>query len=208
MYFLIGAFLGVITGVPIGPVNVAVIDAAYRHSLRRAFGAAVGGCAGDVLFSYLGLVWVGPYIYSNPIVPPILQLVSGVVLVSYGVVTLRAQELETTATTPKKTEGQPTHFLGGFLVGFALICLNPAALVTWVVVVAPILGKITAGQGSVTAIGVGVGSLAWFSFVAILSHKGKNVLGHRMIIVTRIVGGLLIGYGIYLVGKGAWYFIS
>ena len=39
-YFLIGVAIGALTGVPIGPVNVAVIDGAYRHTLRR--GMAVG----------------------------------------------------------------------------------------------------------------------------------------------------------------------
>ena len=35
-YFVIGAVIGALTGVPIGPVNVAVIESAYRHRLKRA----------------------------------------------------------------------------------------------------------------------------------------------------------------------------
>ena len=42
-YFLIGVAIGALTGVPIGPVNVAVIDGAYRHTLRRGMAVGLGG---------------------------------------------------------------------------------------------------------------------------------------------------------------------
>jgi arginine exporter protein ArgO len=201
-YFLIGALLGAITGIPIGPVNVAVIDASYRHSLRRAVGVALGGAVGDTIFAYLGMVWFGPFINARPLVPPILYILSGIALLVYGFVTVRSQEIETGSGKPENSD--PGKFLGGFILGFILIVLNPAALITWVVIVGTYFAEITAGEGTSCAIGVGVGSLMWFNLVAYLSNKGKNVLGHKMLWVTRGVGILLIGYGLYSVGKGAW----
>jgi len=202
-YFLIGALLGAITGVPIGPVNVAVIDASYRHSLRRALGVAVGGACGDGLFAYLGVVWFGPFINNHPIVPPILYALSGIALLSYGFVTVRAQELETSASG-QSASANPGTLLGGFALGFILIVLNPSALITWVVVVGTYFSDISTLEGTTCAIGVACGSLGWFTMVAHLSHKGKNVLGHKMMWVTRTVGVLLILYGTYSMGRGAW----
>lgn len=202
-YFLIGALLGAVTGIPIGPVNVAVIDGAYRHSLKRAFGVAIGGALGDTVFAYLGAVWVGPYIQSHEIIPPILYLLSGVVLVAYGLITVRAQELETGTGSGEGNQPSGT-FLGGFALGFLLIVLNPAALITWVVIVANYVAGLSMIEGSGFAVGVGCGSLMWFSLVAHLSHRGKNVLGHRMLWITRTVGVLLTGYGLYSIGRGAW----
>jgi threonine/homoserine/homoserine lactone efflux protein len=203
MYFLIGALLGAVTGIPIGPVNVAVIDAAYRHSLRRAVGVALGGAAGDTIFAYLGMVWFGPWVASRPLVPPILYVLSGLALLVYGIVTVRSQEIETSASGKPENQ-EPGKFLGGFTLGFILIVLNPAALITWVVIVGTYFADITGGEGTACAVGVGCGSLLWFNFVAYLSNKGKNVLGHKMLWVTRTVGVLLIGYGLYSTGKGAW----
>lgn len=201
-YFVIGAVLGAVTGIPIGPVNVAVIDAAYRHTLRRAFGVAAGGAAGDTLFAYLGIVWFGPFISERPLVPPILYIFSGIALVIYGFMSMRSQEIETSASGEAVNSTADARFIGGFVLGAVLIVLNPAALLTWVVIVGTYLADFTPGQGLTCAIGVGAGSLLWFSFVAMMSHKGKNVLGHKMLWVTRTVGLLLMGYGLYSMGRG------
>lgn len=50
-YFVIGLAIGILTGVPIGPANLAVIDAAYRHTMRRALGVALGAAFGDALYA-------------------------------------------------------------------------------------------------------------------------------------------------------------
>src|SRR5689334_6997855 len=91
MFFLIGAAAGAITGVPIGPVNVAVIDAAYRHTMRRAIGVGLGGALADGLYSALGVLGVTPVLRTYPSIPPLLYLVSGLVLLGYGFLTARSQ---------------------------------------------------------------------------------------------------------------------
>src|SRR3954454_8083970 len=91
MFLLIGAAAGALTGVPIGPVNVAVIDAAYRHTLRRAIAVGLGGACADGLYSALGILGVTPVLRSYAIVSPILYAVSGIVLMIYGFLTARSQ---------------------------------------------------------------------------------------------------------------------
>ena len=91
MFVLIGIAAGALTGVPIGPVNVAVIDAAYRHTLRRAIAVGLGGAVADGLYSALGLLGVTPVLRTYPSVPPILYSISGIVLMIYGFLTARSQ---------------------------------------------------------------------------------------------------------------------
>ncbi len=90
MFLLIGIAAGALTGVPIGPVNVAVIDASYRHTLRRAIAVGLGGAFADCLYSALGMLGVTPIISSYPSIPPILFAVSGLVLLIYGYRTARS----------------------------------------------------------------------------------------------------------------------
>src|SRR6185436_12225675 len=99
MFLLIGIAAGALTGVPIGPVNVAVIDAAYRHTLRRAIAVGLGGACADGLYSGLGVLGVTPRLKMYPSIPPILYAVSGVVLLIYGFFTARSQPV-----TPAQTE--------------------------------------------------------------------------------------------------------
>ena len=63
----------------------------------------------------------------------------------------------------------------GFRTGLALILpLNPAALVTWVVVVARMIPPASRIEGVFFAVGVFVGSWSWFSLVAYLTQRDEG----------------------------------
>lgn len=209
MFFVIGVLAGALTGVPIGPVNVAVIDAAYRHTLRRAIAVGLGGACGDVLYSGLGVLGVTPVLRSYPSVPPILYTVSGIVLLIYGFVTARSKPAlpaaPSSAGTPALGSSRRESW-SGFTTGLALILLNPAAIVTWVVIMGSIIPDATHFEGLACTCGVLLGSVTWFSLVAYLTHKGKNVLGEKAAWIPRIVGIGLMGYAVYLLAKAVYLF--
>src|SRR5690606_17792672 len=127
---------------------------------------------------------------------------SGVVLIAYGVMTIRAQPLDPAASGPPQ-DGQP-YFWSGFGLGAALILLNPAALITWVVIVGAAPGGGTLAGGWSAAVGICVGSAAWFIFVAYAADHGKRVLGNKAVWVTRIVGVILVGAGVFSLGRTGW----
>jgi arginine exporter protein ArgO len=202
-YFLIGAALGAVTGIPIGPVNVAVIDSAYRHNLRRAIAVALGGAVADLLYALLGIVAIGPLLNRHPGIPPILYAFGGVVLIIYGVLTVRAQPVDPAKNADRPAE-ESRRLWSGFLLGLVLIFLNPGTLITWVVIVGSYLGGVSSLEGLVTAAGIGVGSFAWFALIAYLADHGKRVLGSKAIRITQVVGVGLIGFGVYSIGKAVY----
>ena len=217
--FAIGVAIGALTGVPIGPVNVAVIDAAYRHTLRRAVAVGLGGAIADFAYSTLGIVGMGPYLVAYPILPRILYGASGAVLIGYGAITVRTRPVSavtahaprspTPAGGPAGTAGPPGSVTrgdvwSGLTIGLALILLNPAALVTWVVIVGAHLAGVTTGEGLAASSGIFVGSFAWFVVVAYLTNHGKRVLGDKAVWIPRTVGGLLVAYGVYSIGRAVW----
>jgi putative LysE/RhtB family amino acid efflux pump len=203
-YFLIGAAIGALTGVPIGPVNVAVIDAAYRHTLRRAFAVGIGGALGDGIYAAFGIVGVGPYLDDHPAVLPVLYAISGVVLLVYGILTVRSKPISAAVADVGKAPQPSGEMWTGFWLGFILIVANPAAIVTWVVIVGSFMAGLSLIQGIGATLGVSAGSLAWFAFVAYLSNHGKRLLGNKAVWITRIVGVLLVGYALFSLGRAAY----
>jgi threonine/homoserine/homoserine lactone efflux protein len=214
MFLVFGVLAGALTGVPIGPVNVAVIDAAYRHTMRRAIGVGLGGAIADAVYAGLGIIGVTPVLQKWPSVPPVLYAISGVVLLVYGFLTARSQPVTPAvpeeAISQSQIEIMARRELGqGMKVGAALIVLNPAAMVTWVVIIGQLLPTIDNNwEGLACAIGVFVGSFGWFSLVAYLTHKGKHVLGEKAAWIPRLVGVALMGYALYLLVKAAKLFVA
>jgi len=206
---VIGFAAGAITGVPIGPVNVAVIDAAYRHTFRRAIATAIGGACADGLYSALGVLGVTPVLESYPAMPPILFAVSGVVLLVYGFLTARSQPV-TPAQNPDGEHEPPkkSEMWQGFTVGLLLIVLNPAAIVTWVVIMGSLIPSSTAMEGVFCALGVMLGSFSWFTLVAYLTQKGKHVLGDKAAWIPRVVGVALMLYAVYLLARAVKYVVA
>lgn len=212
MFLLIGVAAGALTGVPIGPVNVAVIDAAYRHTMRRAIAVGLGGAIADGLYAALGVLGVTPILERYPSIPPILYAISGVILLVYGFFTARSQPVapapeggtgsHVTIADPKK------EFKEGFIVGLLLIILNPAAIVTWVVIMGTIIPQATLWGGIACAIGVMIGSFGWFALVAYLTQKGKSVLGEKAAWIPRLVGIALMVYSVYLLFKAVKFFVA
>ena len=201
-FFVLGVLAGALTGVPIGPVNVAVIDAAYRHTIRRAIAIGFGGACGDFLYCALGVLGVTPVVSSYPRLETVLYAVSGLMLLVYGFLTARRGQPmgpAAAADVPAPAAMEPREMWQGFRVGVALIVLNPAAIVTWVVIVSSRIRPDTRLEGLACAVGVFIGSFGWFALVAQLTHKGKHVLGEKAAWIPRVVGILLMVYAVYLI---------
>jgi arginine exporter protein ArgO len=208
VFFLIGFAAGVVTGVPIGPVNVAVIDAAYRHTLRRALAVGMGGAIADALYCALGVAGISPKLQGYPSVPPVMHAISGLVLLVYGFLTVRSQPVNPVQHEAAHIVKSAGETWAGFKIGVTLIVLNPAAMVTWVFVVGKFVPNATTSEGLVTAVGVLVGSFLWFATVAILTMKGKRAFGEKALWLPRLVGIALMVYAVYLLSNAVRYFFA
>ncbi len=207
-FVVFGFMAGVLTGVPIGPVNVAVIDAAYRHTIRRAIGVAIGGAVADGLYACVGLVWVTPLLDRHPAVPPILYAISGIVLMVYGFLTARSAPMQPGAPPepgPPPEDINGREMWSGFSVGLWLIVLNPAAVLTWVVIMGRIIPQATTINAIACTLGIVAGSFGWFALVAHLTLKGKSVLGEKAAWIPRVIGMALMAYAVYLIAQAVKY---
>jgi threonine/homoserine/homoserine lactone efflux protein len=202
MFLVIGVLAGALTGVPIGPVNVAVIDSAYRYTFRRAIAVGLGGACGDLLYSGLGVLGVTPVLRTYRYIETGLYAVSGLVLLVYGFLTARSQPVQPAPSdAAQQHQHQANEMRQGFWLGLALIVMNPAAIVTWVVIALRLPDADSWIEGVAFAVGVFCGSFAWFSFVAYLTQKGKHMLGDKAAWIPRVIGVALMGYAAYLIGK-------
>jgi threonine/homoserine/homoserine lactone efflux protein len=190
-YLVLGAGMGLVAGISPGPVLTMVVLETFRGGWGRGSAVAAGPLLADgpiILIAVLLLASL-PAAFL-----PAVSLVGGVFLLYLGATTLLA------ARRPMPT--QPASRRGGLLKGLLARSLSPNPYLFWFLVGGPLL--VQAGPdrwwfliGYYTTI---VGSnvvlaLALHRWVGRLSQRVYS----RLLLIT---GGLLLVYGLLLVGKG------
>jgi threonine/homoserine/homoserine lactone efflux protein len=199
--FLRGIVLGFVGGIPVGPVNAAVIDTALRKCFRRAFATGLGGAFCDFVYCLVCTLGLGTLFKSVPSLEPMFLGVGGVVLLVFGLKTVRTPKMAPEAYSHPPAPVQGRELVGAFLQGVLLTVMNPAAVVSWVLLASTVLAGVKDLGAVYASGGVFVGTSMWFLFIAWLASKGRVKLGSNAVWVTRAVGGLLVAYGVFLMFK-------
>jgi L-lysine exporter family protein LysE/ArgO len=206
----IGFALGFVAGIPVGPVNAAVIDTAMRKCVRRAIAIGVGGAFMDFVYSQLAVLGLGTVMQAYPWLQNAFLGVGGVVLVVFGVKSVLApppidrDDRHLHDRKPLVVRALAAAFLGGVLITVA----NPAALISWLLLAGTVLADFKGMEALVSGLGIFFGCTAWFLIVAYLAGLGRVKLGVRARWITRGVGAALLGYGIFLVGKASFVVLA
>lgn len=178
---VMGLGLGVITGMPLGVINVAIVDAVIAKEPRHAVGLGIGGAVADATHTVLALIGVGRLLTAHPQYARSFAIVAAIVIVVFAVASWRRRRatketatrdpspaLESSVTNEPSTRGAGATDVGvarGVVSGIALTLPNPAALAAWVAVAAMIWPDATVLTAVVVALGVGLGSAAWFTLL-------------------------------------------
>src|SRR6266568_1880487 len=85
-----GLVIGFVCGIPVGPVNAAVIDTSLRKCFRRAMAIGLGGAFVDFAYSQIAAEGLGTLMARVPGLSTTFMLVGGAVLVVFGVITVNA----------------------------------------------------------------------------------------------------------------------
>jgi threonine/homoserine/homoserine lactone efflux protein len=157
---LIGLALGVVTGLPVGIVNVAIVEAAHagRAGFARRLGA--GGALADAIHAGVAFVGVGRVIEERPEWKIAMAIATGAVIAMYATHVVR-----------RRRRKQPPPERGGVLVGFLLTLPNPGALAAWIAVAAVVWPSISPAGALVLAAGVGAGSAVWFTALSWIASR-------------------------------------
>ena len=160
--------LGVVTGLPLGVLNVSIAEAAAAGRVRFAVQVGIGGALADMVHAALAFGGVGRLVVAKPEWTRVMAVVAAGVIVAYVASVWRRRR-------SPEPEPEPDH--RGLLVGILLTLPNPAALGAWVAVAAALWPGIALPAAIALAIGVGLGSAVWFAVLARFIAKRPRVGG-------------------------------
>ena len=180
---LTGFLSGVILSIPVGPINLTIMNEGARRGFFWAFMIGLGATAAEVFYCFIAFTGLASF-FQRGVVQAIMELSSFVFMLFLGIKFLMVKSVENPAVDLgerahrfEEKVGQKLNPHSAFMTGFARVLGNPGVLVFWVIVAAHFIsrewvpadwpGKLSCVAG----VAVGVGS--WFaalSWVVSLGH--------------------------------------
>ena len=200
---LAGMIGGFASSVPIGPINLWVVDVILHGRERTLLGFLSGVVFCDLAYASIA-AW-GYYAFAqNATTARMLSLVVGSCLIGIGIVmSVRA----ITAHQPVPDGVIPFRFVQNFLLGFFMVGANPTFLMFWIFAVDLIGGHLGfvlhSGWLALFVIGIALGDGGWFLMLSRIVQAGSHPL--ESVVVRRIRQGLALGFvaaGVYTITSG------
>ncbi len=153
----LGLGLGVVTGMPLGVINVAIVDASAAGHRKLATGIGIGGALAGAVHAALAFIGIGQLVTRRPDLVRWLAIGAAGLIILYAIFAWRRERKPTVVDASNAR---------AIATGFVLTLPNPGALSAWVAVAATLWPRATIAEACTLAAGVGIGSATWFALLA------------------------------------------
>ena len=189
-----GLACGFIVSIPVGPVNLTVINNALRKGFLSAFLAGVGAMVAEAI--YAGLMLAGhSSLLSQPKISFAMRIVAVVVITGMGIHSLltKPERFEAQSEAAAERADVRWHHPKTFLLGFVLTISNLMLVLVWATLTTGLFARewVTTAPLSRLAclIGVFTGGVLWFLLLAFfVSRAHRRVKPKTLTQLVRICG--------------------
>jgi len=204
--FVAGIVCGFLVSVPVGPVNLTVINQALRRGFGAAFLMGLGAICAESLYAAL-MFWGHTSILDEPRVVLTLRIIAVVVIAALGIryVLFKAEGLDASEATARRLD-ERWHHPQSFFLGFALTISNLMLVVLWATIVTLLFAHEwvtqTRPSRALCVVGVLIGGSAWFSMLAFfVSRAQRRIKAGTLTLLVRGCGIVFLGFAALLAYK-------
>jgi threonine/homoserine/homoserine lactone efflux protein len=211
---LTGFISGLLLSMPVGPVNLTIINGGAQRGFKWAMLIGLGAATMDVIYCTIAFTGFSS-IFGIRIVKTSMEVFTFVFMLFLGVKFLAAKtvtaptHLGATASRIEKRIDERFRPHSAFMTGFVRVMGNLGVLLFWIVLAANFLSRdwvddTLAGKSACIA-GVALGANLWFFAVSWLSSRGQGRLGERTLLrMEHFSGFCLLALGLINGGHIAW----
>lgn len=195
--FFIGYGLGLFVAAQIGPVSLLIVRSVLRGNFRIGLAMAGAVALVDLGYAALGLAGVARALEATD-AGVALGFVGAGVLAALGV---RAMWIGFRARFGLETADEVGTPRRAFATAFAATALNPLTIALWTAAApAAVSGGSRSSAGTVALlVGVGLGTLTWYTAFAGAIALARRRIGPRLLAAIDIGAGAgILGFGAYL----------
>jgi len=210
---LTGFLSGLVLCIPVGPINLIIINEGAKRGFRWALMIGLGATLMELLYCLIAFTGFAAF-FQRGLVKAAMELGSFVFMLVIGLKFLLARSIDAPLHLSAKADAleqrieERLHPHSAFALGFVRVLANPGVLVGWVILGAHFIARewVTPDwPGKLACVaGVAVSVGAWFAGLSWASSLGHRKFSPRGLLrLERISGVILLAialaHGAYLV---------
>jgi threonine/homoserine/homoserine lactone efflux protein len=197
----LGLFSGFLISIPVGPINLAIINEGAKRGFKWGVLIGFGAIAMDII--YCGIAFAGfSGLFTTRLLRATIELLSFLALIYLGIKYLRATELPATSKSLELVEHK-LHPHTAFMIGFVRVLGNPAVLLFWITLSASFMShdwiaNTWASKGA-CVIGMATGAFSWFVLLSFLVSLGHGRFSAKTLLRMSHYSGAFLLLGAVIV---------
>ena len=201
----VGLLSGFLVSVPIGPINITIINDGARRGFFNAWLIGLGAVTMDIIYCSIGFAGFMPVFHLRE-VRAAMELGSFLLVFILGVKYLLAKPVAPADLAPSEIE-KKFHPHSAFAIGFVRVLSNPAVLLFWITMAATFTSRHWVNETLESKIsciaGIGLGASVWFFWLSYAVTKVHRRISPKTLVRLSQFSGLsllslsiIIGYRI------------
>lgn len=200
-HFIIGLVVSFIGSIPLGTVNLAVVQTTININFRAGFYFALGATIIELIYSAIAIKFIA-VLLNNSNLELIIQVISIPAFVLLGIFYYRKQEVAKAAETKKRKS-----FYNGLFIGL----INPLQIPFWIAYGSYLLSNNWIRNEeyllNVFIAGICTGTLLVLTLIALVSRKIISRIDMQTKAVNKGIGVILFALSAYQLFNVLRYFI-
>jgi threonine/homoserine/homoserine lactone efflux protein len=211
---LTGLISGLLLSVPLGPVNLTIINEGARRGFTRGMLVGLGASVMELIYCTIAFTGFSSFFYDRT-VKASMEVFSFAFLLFLGMKFLMAKtvaaptQLGATAGRIEARVGEKLHPHSAFMTGFVRVLGNLGVLLFWIVLAANFMSHDwvadTFVAKAVCIIGVALGTNLWFCALSYGVSRGQGRFSESTLLRMQHISGIcLIAVGLFDGGHIVW----
>lgn len=190
--FLEGFLLGMGASIPLGPINILIMNNALRE-YKSAVAIGFGAMSADLLYLSLLLLGIATF-FDQTYILNILGVLGSTFLLYMAYLIFKSRN--NTLNANKETTTSKSR-IASYLQGFALTFVNPYTVAFWLSIASYTAHKNL--EPVITIVGMLCALLLWITLMPYFVHRSKHRISQKMTYYFNIFSSIvLLGFGLSL----------
>jgi threonine/homoserine/homoserine lactone efflux protein len=198
---LTGFISGLLLSIPVGPVNLTIINEGARRGFNWALLIGLGAVTMELIYCTIAFTSFISF-FGIPIIKTSMEVFTFVFMLFLGVKFLSAKTVTATtqlgaaASRIERRIDERLHPHSAFMIGFVRVMGNLGVLLFWIVLANHFLSRDwvenTMGGRSACIAGVAAGAGLWFFVLSFTSSRGHGQLSERTLLRMEHFSGVCL----------------